>query len=208
VNRFAPRALYDVDTIHRILDAGVLGHIGFIFEATPVAIPTLYWREGNHVYWHGSRASRMLRAIEHREICLSVTHLDGIVLARSAFHHSANYRSAMLFGRAIPVEGDIEVERRLQEFMESLAPGRWSQLRPLTRRELRATRVLGMEIDECSAKIRTGSVGDPLADASWPVWAGIIPIVTCQRPAQRDPTAAAVSAPIPEVSKYREAGAA
>jgi hypothetical protein len=208
VQRLARRGAYDLETVHRILDAGVLCHIGFIFEGTPVGIPTLYWRVENRIYWHGSRASRMLRAIEHRDICLSVTHLDGLVLARSAFHHSANYRSAMLFGKAVPVEGDSEVERHLQEFMDSLAPGRWAQLRPVTRKELRATRVLGMEIDECSAKVRNGGVGDPEADTSWPVWSGVIPIVTCQRPALHDPTAAAVPVQMPAISKYSEAGAA
>ena len=127
------------------------------------------------IYWHGSSASRFLRQIAGKEVCLAVTHFDGLVLARSAFHHSVNYRSVMLFGEATKVKNAERVER-LQSFVENLIPGRWETLRPLTAKEAKATTVFSMPIDEGSAKVRTGPPVDDDEDYSLPIWAGVLPI--------------------------------
>ena len=139
--------------------------------------PTLHWRIGDQVYWHGSRVSRMLKAnAESAEVCLTVTLMDGWVLARSAFNHSANYRAAMCFGRPALVESAEDKTAALKAFSDHWFPGRWETLRPMTRKELAATSVLRMPLDSTSAKIRDGGPGDPKADLSWPVWAGVIPM--------------------------------
>lgn len=170
------RGQYDRATIDAILDEGILCHVGFVHEGAPVVIPTLYWREGDHVYLHGSIASRMLGSSIGATICVTVTHLDGLVLARSAFHHSANYRSVVLFGKPEEVTDPREREARMRVFMEGLFPGRWETLRPVKARELKATRLLGLRIDEASAKIRSGPPVDDAADVSWPTWGGVMPL--------------------------------
>ena len=141
-----------------------------------MVIPTLYWRDGDRVYWHGSRASRMLRLAAGAEVCLAVTHLDGLVLTRSAFHHSVNYRSAVLFGRADEVTDAATRLAQLERLVESLYPGRWAKLRPVRARELAATKILCLAIDEYSAKVRTGPSQEDARDRDWPVWAGVIPL--------------------------------
>jgi nitroimidazol reductase NimA-like FMN-containing flavoprotein (pyridoxamine 5'-phosphate oxidase superfamily) len=176
VKRYRKRGHYDRATLDAILDAGVMCHVGFTFDGYPVVIPTLYWRDGDHVYWHGSVASRMLTAARSAEVCLTVTHLDGLVLTRSAFHHSANYRSAMLFGRAHEVDDAAERRAQLERLTESLFPGRWTKLRPVKARELKAARILRLEIEEFSAKVRTGPPQEDESDLDWPVWAGVIPL--------------------------------
>ena len=176
VKRYRDRGRYDRTTLDAILDAGVLCHIGFMFQGYPVVIPTLYWRDGDRVYWHGSKASRMLRAVAGAEVCLTVTHLDGLVLTRSAFHHSANYRSAVLFGRAEEVtDRDLRLTQ-LARLVESLYPGRWSKLRPVRARELAATTIVSIRINEFSAKVRQGPPAEDARDSRWPVWAGVIPL--------------------------------
>jgi nitroimidazol reductase NimA-like FMN-containing flavoprotein (pyridoxamine 5'-phosphate oxidase superfamily) len=174
--RLHERAHYDRDTLHAILDAGLICHIGYVVDGAPVVTPTLYWREGDAVFWHGSSASRMLRASEDMEVCLTVSHLDGLVLARSAFHHSVNYRSAMLFGRARLVRDDAEKVLRLKGLIDGLFPGRWDQMRSISDQELKATRVMWMPIDEASAKIRTGGPKDDAEDMDAPLWAGVAPL--------------------------------
>jgi nitroimidazol reductase NimA-like FMN-containing flavoprotein (pyridoxamine 5'-phosphate oxidase superfamily) len=174
--RLHERARYDHEAICAILDAGLICHVGYVFEGYPVVTPTIYWREDDIVYWHGSSASRMLRAIENAEVCLTVTHVDGLVLARSAFHHSANYRSAMLFGRARLVENNAEKVDRLRGLIESLYPGRWDTLRPTSDLELKATRVMWLPIEEASAKIRVGGPKDDAEDMDATVWAGTVPL--------------------------------
>ena len=169
------RGHYDRATIDAILDEGVLCHVGFLHEGAPVVIPTLYWREGDVVYLHGSIASRMLGTSIDAPICVTVTHFDGLVLARSAFHHSANYRSVVLFGRPAEVTDAKEREARMRVFMEGLFPGRWETLRPVKAKELKATRLLGLRIDEASAKIRSGPPADDAADVTWPTWGGVLP---------------------------------
>ena len=170
------RGHYDRATIDAILDEGILCHVGFVHEGAPVVIPTLYWREGDYVYLHGSVASRMLDESRNAPVCVTVTLLDGLVLARSAFHHSANYRSVVLFGKPKEVTDPREREERMRVFMEQLIPGRWETLRPVKARELKATRLLGLRIDEASAKIRSGPPADDAADVTWPTWGGVLPL--------------------------------
>jgi nitroimidazol reductase NimA-like FMN-containing flavoprotein (pyridoxamine 5'-phosphate oxidase superfamily) len=170
------RGHYDRATIDAILDEGVLCHVGFVVEGSPIVIPTLYWREGDWVYLHGSVASRMLGSSIDAPICVTVTHLDGLVLTRSAFHHSANYRSVVVLGRPEEVSDSAELTARMRYFMEGIFPGRWDKLRPVKPKELKATRLLRVRIDEASAKIRSGPPADDKADYVWPAWGGIIPL--------------------------------
>jgi nitroimidazol reductase NimA-like FMN-containing flavoprotein (pyridoxamine 5'-phosphate oxidase superfamily) len=172
------RGHYDRATIDAILDEGLVCHVGFVHGKAPVVIPTLYWREGDHVYLHGSAASRMLDTARRSPVCVTVTLVDGLVLTRSAFHHSINYRSVVLLGEPAEVTEPAEKEARLRTFMEGLMPGRWDGLRPVKPKELKATRLLRVRIDEASAKIRAGAPADDKADYTWPSWGGIIPIET------------------------------
>lgn len=178
VKRLHKRAHYDRDTIYAILDAGFICHVGYAIDGQPYVTPTAYWREGDRVYWHGSAASRMLRHLEKgsAECCLTVTHLDALVLARSGFHHSLDYRSAMLFGRAHKVTDADEKLVKLENFVNRIAPGRWPQLRPVNKKELKATTVLGMKITEASAKVRAAGVVDDEEDYALPIWAGVVPV--------------------------------
>jgi len=169
------RADYDRAVVNEIIDSTPLCHVSYIIDGRPYVTPTLQWREGDFIYWHGSSASRFLRQIVGKDVCLAVTHFDGFVLARSAFHHSINYRSVMLFGEATKIK-DAEKEQRLQSFVENLIPGRWENLRPMTAKEAKATTVFSMPIDEGSAKIRTGPPGDDDDDYALPIWAGVLPI--------------------------------
>ena len=170
------RGGYDATTIYPILDAMPLCSVGYVFEGQPYVTPTLQWREGDQLYWHGSSASRMLRAVEEAEVCVTVALLDGFVLARSGFHHSINYRSAMMLGTARKVSDPDEKEARLQTFVDGLLPGRWDMLRPATPQEIKATTVMTMPIDEASSKIRTGPPGDDEEDYGLPIWAGVVPV--------------------------------
>ena len=177
VRRLPQRGHYDRATVYAVLDAGFICHVGYSIDGQPYVTPTTYWREGDAVYWHGSSASRMLRTLETgADCCLTVTHLDGLVLARSAFHHSLNFRSAMLFGKAYKIEGAAEKLAKLETFVERLYPGRWPELRPVNAKELKSTTVLGMHIDEASAKIRSGGPVDDEPDYALPIWAGVIPV--------------------------------
>lgn len=176
LRRMFKRAAYDEVTIHGILDAQPLCSVGYVFDGKPVVTPTLQWREGGHIYWHGSSASRMLEACENTEVCVNVTIFDGMVMARSAFNHSCNYRSVMAFGTAFKVTDVAEKEERLRIFVETLWPGRWDVLRPMSQKELKATTVLGLELNEVSAKVRTGMPGDDEEDYALPIWGGVVPI--------------------------------
>ncbi len=176
VRRVPDRALYDKETIYRILDAGFLCHVGFVADGRPLVIPTLYGRDGDHIFLHGSAASRMLRHLsDGAPACLTVAHVDGLVLARSAFHHSVNYRSVVVFGTATKVEGE-EKDRGLAVISESVLRGRWDEVRAPNRRELRATSVLRLAIESASAKVRTGPPLDEPEDLELDVWAGVLPI--------------------------------
>lgn len=179
VKRMHERGRYDFDTVAAILDSAFICHVGYVFDGKPVVTPTSYWREDDHVYWHGSSASRMLRTAQNEtDVCLTVSCIDGLVLARSAFHHSINYRSVMLFGRAHKVEDSAHKLRALENFVEHMYPRRWNALRPATEQELKATTVLYMKIDEGAAKIRRGPPVDDDEDYDWPVWAGVVPLRT------------------------------
>src|SRR5215470_782223 len=157
VKRLHERGHYDRDTVHAVLDAGMIAHIAYVIDGQPYVTPTAYWRDGDVLTWHGSSASRMLRTQSAGiPVCLTVTHLDGLVLARSGFHHSINYRSVMAFGKAHKVEDVAEKERELDYFIERIYPGRVATLRPIDQQELKGTTLLAMEIEEASAKIRAG----------------------------------------------------
>lgn len=178
LRRMNKRAHYDEKTVHAILDAQPLCTVAYVFDGQPIATPTLQWREGNHIYWHGSSASRMLETSENARVCVNVTIFDGMVMARSAFNHSCNYRSVMAFGTAFKVQDVAEKEERLRMFVETLFPGRWPTLRPMTKQDVKATTVLGLELNEVSAKVRSGPPGDDEDDYALPVWAGVIPLST------------------------------
>ena len=175
LGRNPKRADYDRDAVNQIIDATSLCHVSYIIDGRPYVTPTLQWREGDTIYWHGSSASRFLRQIVGKDVCIAITHFDGFVLARSAFHHSINYRSVMLFGEATKIEDDQKNEL-LHSFVDQLIPGRWENLRPMTDQEAKATTVFSMPIDEGSAKIRSGPPVDDDEDYSLPIWAGVLPV--------------------------------
>jgi nitroimidazol reductase NimA-like FMN-containing flavoprotein (pyridoxamine 5'-phosphate oxidase superfamily) len=177
VRRLRDRGVYDCETIYAILDAATHCHVAHVIEGRPVATPTLHWRHEDRLYWHGSVASRMLNA--HRaggEVCVTATLIDGFVMARCGFNHSANYRSAMCFGVPEEVTEPRAKLAALEHFMEHWFPGRWATLRAPTRKELAATCVMSLEISEASAKVRTGGPHDAAADLASPAWAGVIPL--------------------------------
>jgi uncharacterized protein len=177
VRRLGQRGAYDRETVHAILDAGLLCHVGYVVDGQPYVTPTAHWRDGDYVYWHGSAASRMLRTqIGGVDVCLTVSLLDGLVLARSGFHHSMNYRSVMALGRAELVDEPDAKLHALKVFVDRLVPGRWEQLRAPTGQELKGTTVLRMSLDEASAKVRTGAPVDDEEDYALPVWAGVLPL--------------------------------
>ena len=187
VKRLNKRAKYDTETVHGILDAMPICNVGYVFNGAPYVTPTLQWREGDHLYWHGSSASRMLEACEETQVCVTVSIIDGFVMARSAFNHSCNYRSVMVFGTAKKVTDAAEKEARLKAFTDGQWPGRWDMLRPMTAKELKATTVLSLSLDEASAKVRTGAPGDDEEDYALPIWAGVIPVRTEVLPPIDDP---------------------
>ena len=176
LRRLHDKAAYDPATIRAILDAQPLAHVGHMIDGAPVVTPTLQWRIGDRVYWHGSSASRMIRAASGAPVCLTVTLLNGLVLARSGLEHSVNFRSVMVFGTAERVTDPAAKARHLEVMMDQMLPGRWPQLRPMTAQELKATAVLSLPISEASAKIGAGMPTDPPEDMEWPVWAGVVGI--------------------------------
>ncbi|RUT03409.1 hypothetical protein DSM106972_050480 [Dulcicalothrix desertica PCC 7102] len=177
VKRLPQRADYELQTIYNILDEGLICYVGFVVNNQPFVIPTAYGRINDKLYIHGSPASRMLRSLVGAiEVCVTVTLLDGLVLARSAFHHSMNYRSVVIFGKAEIVGAESEKLEALQAFTEHVVPGRWNEVRQPTRQELQGTLVLSLPITEASAKVRTGAPNDDEADYNLPVWAGVLPL--------------------------------
>jgi uncharacterized protein len=192
LGRLPNRGSYDRETIHAILDAAFLAHVGFQLEGQPFVIPTLFGRDGDKLYLHGSAASRMLRGLDTGlPACICVTVVDGLVLARSAFHHSMNYRSVVAFGVARKMEGAEQKTRALRVISEHLLAGRWSDVRGPSDQELKATAVLEFSIEEASAKVRTGPPVDEEEDYSLPVWAGVVPLELEQKPPIADPRLAA-----------------
>lgn len=179
VKRVPKRGHYDFETVASILDEGLVCHVGFVVDGQPFVIPTAYGRIDNKVYIHGAGASRMLKSLlTGIEVCLTVTLLDGLVLARSAYHHSMNYRSVVLFGTAEPVVDPAEKMIALKAFTEHVMAGRWDDVRSPNKAELAATSVLSLPIGEASAKIRTGPPIDDAADYDLPIWAGVLPFAS------------------------------
>jgi uncharacterized protein len=177
LRRLPKRGSHDLATINSILDAGFLAHVGFAVNQQPFVIPTLYGRDDRRLYLHGSAASRMLSQLESGiPACVTVTLVDGLVLARSAFHHSMNYRSVVAFGTARKLADPAEKTRALHVISEHLIAGRWSDVRGPSAKELTATSVLEFAIEEASAKVRTGPPADDEDDYALPVWAGILPL--------------------------------
>lgn len=182
------RGAYDKETVYGILDSALLCNVGYIIDGQPYVTPTAFWREQDRLYWHGSSASRALIAqSKDIPVCLTVSHVDGLVLARSGFHSSVNYRSVMAFGRASIVEDAAHKRRAMDIYVDRFVPGRTSGNRPVTDKELQATKLLSMEIEEASAKIRTGQPVDDDEDYALPVWAGVINFKTIVAGISPDP---------------------
>lgn len=177
LRRLPKRGFHDAETIHAILDAGFLAHVGFQVDGQPFVIPTLYGRDGEKLYLHGSAASRMLDELAQGVAgCVTVTLVDGLVLARSAFHHSMNYRSVVAFGTARKIEDETQKRNALRVVSEHLIRGRWNDVREPNSKELKATSVLEFQIEEASAKVRQGPPLDDEEDYSLPMWAGVLPL--------------------------------
>ena len=206
VGRLPQRGDYSKATIHSILDAAFLCHVGFVVDGQPFVIPTGFGRKGDTLYIHGSAASRMLRNLEKGvPVCVTVTLLDGIVLARAAFHHSMNYRSVVMLGTAALVEDADAKNEALRIISDQIIPGRWNEARLPTPQELKATTVLAMPIDEASAKVRTGPPKDDEEDYGLDIWAGVLPLSVQPGVPVPDPRLKAGVETVPEyVVKYRK----
>lgn len=177
VRRRSQRGRYDKATVHAILDEALICHVAFEIDGQPFAIPTVHAREGDVLYMHGSTANRMLEALAGgAPVCVTATIVDGLVLARSAFHHSMNYRSVVAFGQAALVEDPTEKNDAFRALVERMMPGRWEDCRQPTEDEMKATHVLRLRIEEASAKVRSGDPVDDEEDHSLPCWAGVVPV--------------------------------
>jgi len=209
LRRKRERGSYDRAVIEAILDEALIAHLGIVDEeGQPFVIPTLHARSGDVVYCHGSTASRTLRALgAGARACLTVSLIDGLVLARSAMHHSANYRSAMIVGQARTVEDAQEKHAAMRAIVEHIVPGRWRDVRAPTDNELKATAVLALPIEEASAKLRSGPPLDDEEDYALPAWAGVIPLASQARTPEPDPRLRAGIAPPAYVTGYRRSGA-
>jgi hypothetical protein len=182
------RADYEQDAVYEILDAGFLCHVGYIWEGTPIVIPTAYGRDGDTLYLHGAQKNRMLTSLlESGRASLTVTHLDGLVMARSIFHHSMNYRSATIFGAAREVKGKKEKLEALRIVSDHIFPDRWEEARKPNDKELKATLVVAIDIEDAAAKVRTGPPADEEEDYALPIWAGVLPMQLDMLPPQDDP---------------------
>jgi hypothetical protein len=199
------RGSYDKAAVYAVLDAGLLCHVAYVIDGQPFCTPTLHWRDGDTLYWHGSSAGRMLRHLAAgTPACLTVSHVDGLVLARSGFNHSLNFRSAMCFGTARNVEDPADKARALTALIDRFYPDRAATLRPTTPQEVKATTVIAMPIDQASAKVRRAGVGDDEADYDLPVWAAVIPVRTLIGADQPCPRLRPDVTRPPGLSPYRE----
>jgi uncharacterized protein len=187
LRRLRERGRSDRADLYRVLDAGLICHLGVIIDGVPVVLPTGYGRVGDTLFVHGSSANHSLTSADGHEVCVTVTHLDGLVCARSVFHHSVNYRSAMVFGTARLLTGDDERLAALRAITEQLAPGRWAAVRGPSRKELAATAVLAVPLAESSVKVRTGPPADDEEDCALDVWAGVLPAALVFGAAEPDP---------------------
>ncbi len=198
VRRLADRGTDDRTTAYSVIDEAYLAHVGFVVDGEPRVLPMTYGRDGDVLYLHGAVGNAMLRASADAEVCVTITLLDGLVLARSAFHHSMNYRSVVLLGEAVKVEDEAEKRRAFDVIVEHVLTGRTAVARPATPEELRKTLVLALPIDEGSAKVRSGGPLDDEEDMDLPVWAGVVPLrLTPGEPVQD--TAQAAGLPVPVV---------
>jgi nitroimidazol reductase NimA-like FMN-containing flavoprotein (pyridoxamine 5'-phosphate oxidase superfamily) len=207
LKRLPERGSFDRAVADAILDEALVCHLGFVVDGQPFVIPTIHARMGDAVYVHGSAASRALRTVKGGlPVCLTVTLLDGLVLARSAFHHSMNYRSVLLLGPAFEVTDDGEKHEALKAIVEHVSPGRWDHVRAPNEGELKATSVVRIAIDEGSAKVRTGPPKDDDADYALPIWAGVLPLRLLAGAPVADPKLP-VDVPLPEhVARYTRPG--
>lgn len=203
--REANRAVYDREAIYKILDEGFICHVGFANEGQPLVIPTMFARVGDAIYFHGSAASRMLRgASSGLPVCITVTLADGLVLARSVFNHSMNYRSVVALGQATLISDPQEKLTALHALTEKLIPARWEDARQPNERELKATSILKLPLTEVSAKVRTGNVEDDADDYALPVWAGIIPLrLVADAPIRDERCAATIPTPAYAANYHR-----
>ena len=204
LRRLPQRGVFDRETIYRILDEAFVCHVGFTVDEQPFVIPTAYARVGEQLVLHGSQASRMMRALAWGvDVCVTVTLVDGLVLARSAFHHSINYRSVVIFGKAQVVRDEDEKLAALRAFTEHIVPDRWQDVRPPTDKELKATTVLSLPLQEASAKVRTGNPIDDEEDYALDIWAGVIPVrLTAGEPVADNRLRDGIPIP-PHVSNYK-----
>jgi nitroimidazol reductase NimA-like FMN-containing flavoprotein (pyridoxamine 5'-phosphate oxidase superfamily) len=203
LRRLPKRGSFDRRQVYEILDEGFVCHVGFVAEGQPFVIPTAYGRIGEELYLHGAKSSRMLKSLgAGAEVCVTVTLVDGLVLARSAFHHSINYRSVVIFGSARVVESVEEKTAALHAFTEHVVPGRWQEVRPPTPEELGATIVLSLSLTEASAKIRTGPPIDDEEDYQLPVWAGVLPLRIVAGEALADPRLPAGTTLAPSIEGF------
>lgn len=211
VRRLPERGAYEQETIYSILDEGLICHVGFVADGSPFVIPTGYARQGDMLYVHGSTASRMIRALSLGvEACITVTLLDGLVLARSVFHHSMNYRSVVVLGRGRRIDDDAEKLLALEWITEHLVPGRWREARHPSSQEMKATAVLAFSLAESSAKTRSGPPGDEEEDYALPVWAGVLPLSLAKGELIRDerlPGAIAVPGYVRDYDRAKRAAA-
>jgi uncharacterized protein len=208
VRRHPERAHYDRASVFAILDAALMCHIGYVIDGKPYVTPTLFWREGERLYWHGSSTSRMLRSqAQGIPVCVTVAHVDGLVMARCAFRHSLNYRAVMAFGTAAIVDDPAEKEAGFNAFIERIYPGRTGIMRGIAPQELKATTLMGMTIEEASAKIRSGGPLDLEEDRAADCWAGTVPISQRTGTPIPDPLAPPRGALAAEAGHFAEGGA-
>ena len=204
LKRLPRRGTYEREVVNNILDEGLVCHVGFIQDGHPVVLPTAYGRAGDRLYLHGAKASRMMNALRGgAEVCVAVTLLDGLVLARSAFHHSMNYRSVVIFGKVSAVDDPAEKAEALRCFTEHIAKGRWAEVRPPSKAELDGTTVLSLRLEEASAKVRTGPPLDDEEDYKLPVWAGVLQLRTVPGEPLPDPRLPDGIEPPPYLQQYR-----
>lgn len=186
LKRAANRGSYDRATINAILDATLQCHVACVLDGRPIVTPVFHWRDDTHVYWHGAQKNRTMLAALAGEVCLTASRVDGLVLARSALHHAANYRSVMIYGQAVEIADHGRKVRQLEAFIEKLYPGRWDTLRPIKVHEVEATRILALPIDEASAKVRAAGPNEDPGDVDWPAWGGVIPLQLAALPPEPD----------------------
>jgi uncharacterized protein len=205
VRRHPERAHYDRETVFAILDAALMCHIGYVIDGKPYVTPTLFWREGERLYWHGSSASRMLRTqAVGIPVCVTVSHVDALILARCAFRHSLNYRAVMAFGTAAIIDDPVEKEAGFNAFIERIYPGRTGIMRGIERQELKATTLMGMTIEDASAKIRSGGPLDLEQDYGAKCWAGTLPVTQVMGVPIPDPIAPPCVPSEPEIGHFAE----